>query len=105
MKVGALDRSDDALVVGPFERFDRGDRLRADTGTMAEGFVADDRRQPFVAPSALAQGRLSAPGPEQGVLGDVLRLTRVAGIAIGDPEADLVCFPPLPTIAGITAVG
>jgi hypothetical protein len=83
----------------------RGDRLRADTGTVAKGLVANDRRQPFVATFALAQSRLSAPGTEQGVLCDVLGFARVAGVAIGNPKADPVCFPPLPAVARIALAG
>jgi len=105
MEVGALDGGDNLLVVGALLRFDRGDRLGTNAGTLAEGLVADDRRQPLVAALALAQSRFAAPGPEQGFLGDVLGLARVAGVAIGDPKADPVCFPPLPTIAKITAIG
>jgi hypothetical protein len=105
MEVGALDGGNDLLVVGALLRFDRGDRLGTNAGTLTEGLVADDRRQPLVAALVLAQGRFTAPGTEQGVLGDVLGLARVAGVAIGDPKADPVCFPPLPTIAGIMAIG
>jgi hypothetical protein len=105
VEVGALDGGDHPLVVGTLLRLDRGDRLGADAGALAEGLVADDRRQPLVAALVLAQGRLAAPGAEQGVLGDVLGLARVAGVAIGDPKANPVCFPPLPTVAGTTAIG
>jgi len=105
VEVGALDRGHDLFVVGALLCLDRGDRLGPDSGALAESLVTDDRRQPLVAALALAQSRLAAPGPEQGVLGDVLGLARVAGVAIGDPKANPVCFPPLPTIAGITAIG
>lgn len=105
VQVGSLDRGDDALVVGALESLGRGDRLGANAGTLAEGLVADDRRQPLVATLAFAQGRLAAPGAEQSILGDVLRLARIAGVAIGDPKANPVRFPPLPAIAGIADVG
>jgi len=105
VEIGALDRGDDALIVGPFEGLDRGDRLGADAGTVAESLVADDRRQPLVAAVALSQSRLSAPSAKQGVLGDVLSLARIIGVAIRDPETDSVRFPPLPAVAGVTALG
>lgn len=105
VEVGPLDGGDHPLVVGALLRFNRGDRLGANAGTLAEGLVADDRRQPLVAALAFAQGRFAAPGTEQGVLGNVLGLARVAGVAIGDPKADPVGFPPLPTLAGIAAIG
>ena len=104
MEVGALDRGHDLFVIGALLRLNRGNRLGPNSGALAERLVADDRRQPLVAAFALAQSRFAAPGPEQGVLGDVLGFARVAGVAIGDPKANPVCFPPLPTIAGITAI-
>jgi hypothetical protein len=104
VEIGALDSGDDLFVVGALLRFDRGDRLGADAGSLAKSLIANDRRQPLVAALALAQSRFAAPGPEQGILGDVLGLARAAGVAIGDSKADPMCFPPLPTIAGITAI-
>src|SRR6185312_13194554 len=102
-EISPLDGGDDPLVVGAFLRFDCGDRLGSNTGALAKSLIADDRRQPLATPLALTQSGLAAPGSEQGVLGDVLGLARIAGVPIGNPEANPVRLPPFPTIAGIAA--
>ena len=75
------------------------DRVGTDAGVLAKGLVADDRRQPLVAPRRLAQRRASAPGAKQGVLGYVLRLARILGVPISHAQTDPVCLTPLPAIA------
>jgi hypothetical protein len=99
--VGPLDRVDDAIVVGSLLEIDDGDRVGANAGVLAEGLVADDRRQPLLATGVVAQGRAAAPGAKQGVLRYVLGLTRVARVAIGQTQADAMRFLPLPAITRI----
>jgi len=65
---------------------------------LAEGLVADDRRQPLVAALGVAQGRASTPSAEQGILSYVLGFARIARVAVGQPETDPVRLTPLPAV-------
>jgi hypothetical protein len=101
VQVGELDRRQDPLVLGTLEQLDRlggVGRVGADAGVLAEGLVADDRRQPEVAPLRLAQGRAPTPGPEKGILSYVLGLARIIRVAIGDSKTDPPCLSPLPAV-------
>jgi hypothetical protein len=98
LDVGPLDRVEDAVVLGPLEVFDRLAQVRPQPCAGAEGLVADDRRQPLVAPFGVAQGGAPAPGPQQGILGDVLGFAAIAGVAVGGPQADSLRLAPLPTV-------
>jgi len=64
VQVGALDRGDDLLVLRPLDALKRRDRIGTNSGVEAEGLVADDRRQPLLAPACFAQRRAAAPGPQ-----------------------------------------
>jgi hypothetical protein len=97
-EVGALDRRDDQFVVPRLELFDFVCRVGAGSRVVAEGLVADDRRQPLLAAAGIAQGRAATPGAEQGLLRDVLRLARVARVAVGQSQTDSLCLTPLPAI-------
>jgi hypothetical protein len=98
VEVGALHGRDDPLVVGALLGLDRRDRIGADAGVLAEGLVADDRRQPLLAAGAIAQRRAPAPGTEERVLGYVLGFARVVRVAIRRAQADAVGLGPLPAI-------
>jgi hypothetical protein len=65
---------------------------------LAEGLVADDRRQPLVAALGIAQGRAPTPGAEQGILSYVFGFARVARVAIGQTKTDPVRLTPLPAV-------
>jgi hypothetical protein len=65
---------------------------------LAEGLVADDRRQPLVAAVGVAQGGAPTPGAEQGILSYVFGFARIARVAIGQPQTDPVCLTPLPAV-------
>jgi hypothetical protein len=65
---------------------------------LAEGLIADDRRQPLVAAIGIAQGRAPTPGPEQGILSYVLGFIPIARVAIRQPQTNPVCLTPLPAI-------
>ena len=98
VQVGELDRRQHLLVLGALAELDRRCRIGADPGVLAEGLVADDRRQPVVAAGGIAQGRAPTPGPEQGILSYVFGLARIARVAIGQSKTDPLCLTPLPAI-------
>jgi hypothetical protein len=104
VEVGALDGRHDPLVVGALVVLDRRDRVGTDAGVLAEGLVADDRREPLLAAGDVAQGRAPAPGPKQSVLGDVLRFARIVRIAIRRAQADAVGLIPLPAVIQTSAL-
>jgi len=97
-QVGPLDRGDDQLLATRLDLFDLVCRIGARPRVVTEGLVADDRRQPLLAAAGIAQGRASTPGAEQGLLRDVLRLARVARVAVGQPQTNSLCLTPLPAI-------
>jgi hypothetical protein len=98
VEVCQLDRREYLLVLGPLAELDRRGRIGAGPRVLAEGLVADDRRQPLVAGGGIAQGRTPTPGPEQGILSYVFRFARIARVAIGDSKTDPVRLTPLPAI-------
>src|ERR1700710_921938 len=92
------------LLVPRLDLFDLICRVVSRPRVMPEGLVADDRRQPLLAAAGIAQGGATTPGAEQGLLRDVLRLARVARVAIGQPHADPLCLTPLPAIVTFVAL-
>jgi hypothetical protein len=97
-EVGKLDRGEDPRVLLALPLLEGRCQVRPQAGVLAKRLVADDRRQPLVATGGIAQGRAPTPGPEQGVLGYVLRLARIARVAVSEPETDPLRLTPLPAI-------
>lgn len=97
-QIGPLGRGDDQFLLPGLELFDFVCRVGARPRVVAEGLVADDRRQPLLAAAGVAQGRSTTPGAEQGLLRDVLRLARVARVTVGQPQTNSLCLTPLPAI-------
>jgi hypothetical protein len=100
MEVGPLDGRDDLLVLGALRRLDLGDGIRTPASVLAEGLVADDRRQPLLATTRVAQRRASSPSPQQRVLSDVLGFSRVARVAEGEANAEPLRLVPVPAVVG-----
>src|SRR5690349_6033684 len=98
VEVGQFDGGQHPLVLGSLAELDRGCRIGADPGVLAEGLVADDRGQPLVATAGIAQGRPPTPGPEQGILSYVFGFARIARVAIRHSKTDPVRLTPLPAI-------
>ena len=98
VQVGPFDRRQHPLVVDALialERVEQGGSLAA---VLAEGLVADDRRQPRLAAIGIAQGRAALPGPQNGVVGDVLGLDPALRIAICESHANPANLVPVPAI-------
>lgn len=100
MEVGPLHRGDELLVLGTLFRLDLGNRVRSPARVLAEGLVADDRRQPLFAAAAVAQRGAAAPGSQQGVLSDVLGFAGIARVAVGEPNAEAMRLLPMPAFFG-----
>jgi hypothetical protein len=98
VEIGQFDGRQHLLVLGSLAELDRRCRIGADPGVLAEGLVADDRRQPLIAAAGIAQGRAPTPGPEQGILSYVFGFARIARVAIGNSKTDPVRLTPLPVI-------
>src|SRR3954469_15316710 len=98
MQVGQLDRGQHLLVFLSLAELDRRRQVRPHPRVLAEGLVADDRRQPLVASVGVAQGRAPTPGSEQGILSYVFGFARIARVAIGQSKTDPLCLTPLPAV-------
>jgi hypothetical protein len=64
VQIGTLDGREDPLVLLALPALDRVDRVGANSGVLAERLVADDRRQPLLAPGVVTQRRASSPCPQ-----------------------------------------
>jgi len=87
------------LVLLAFPAIHFVDRIGSHPRMMAKGLVADDRAEPLLAAGSVAQGGTTAPGPEQRILGDVLRLVGITRVVVGHAQAETVRLIPLPTVS------
>jgi hypothetical protein len=104
LQVGPFGGDEDQFLLARLDLFDLVCRIGARARVMAEGLVADDRRQPLLAAAGVAQGGATTPGAEQGLLRDVLRLARVARVTVGQPQTNSLCLTPLPAIVTFVPV-